>query len=87
MKITKKNRKQNSKRIFFLSQKFERKVKVWIDKWQGNKTLSNDWIKFIKPENSKPSKVYGNIKSHKIKNPARLITSSCSRTVESCSCL
>ena len=47
------------------TQKFERKVKLWIDKWQSNKTSSNDWIKFITSEHSKPGKMYDNIKTHK----------------------
>ena len=47
------------------TQKFERKVKLWIDKWQSNKTSSNDWIKFITSEHSKPAKMYDNIKTHK----------------------
>ena len=25
------------------SQKFEHKVRSWINKWQSNKTLNNDW--------------------------------------------
>ena len=44
------------------NQEFERKAKLWIDKWQSNKTLDNDWVKFITLEHSKPSKVYRNIK-------------------------
>ena len=67
------------------SQEFERKVKLWIDKWQSNKTLSNDWVKFITPEHSKPGKMYGNVKTHKINNPKRVITSGCSTAVESLS--
>ena len=41
---------------------------------QSNKTLSNDWVKYITPEHSKPGKMYANIKTHKIHNPARVIT-------------
>ena len=50
------------------SQEFVCKVKLWIDKWNSNKTLSNDWVKFITPEDSKPSKMYDNVKTHKINN-------------------
>ena len=32
------------------------------------------WVKYIKPEHSKPGKMYVNIKTHKINNPARVIT-------------
>ena len=44
--------------------------------------MSLDWVKFITPEHSKPSKMYGNIKFHKINNPVRVITSGCSAVVE-----
>ena len=47
------------------SQEFECKVKFWIDKWQSDRILINDWVKFITPENSTASKIYGNIKTHK----------------------
>ena len=69
------------------SQEFERKVKLWIDKWQSNKTLSNDWVKFITPEHIKPGKMYSNINTHKINNPGRVITSGYSAAVESLSIL
>ena len=45
--------------------------------------MSNDWVKFIIPEHSKPSKLYNNIKTQKIDNPTRVITSGCSTAVES----
>ena len=54
------------------SQEFERKVKLWTDKCQST-SLSNDWVKFITPENSKPGKIYGNIKTREINNPKRVI--------------
>ena len=65
------------------SQEFERKAKLWIDKWQSNKTLSNDWVKFITPEQSKLGKMNSNKKSHEISNPVRVITRSCRTAVES----
>ena len=43
-------------------------VKLWIHKWHSNKTLSNDWVKFITPEHSKPGKMYDNVKTHKKNN-------------------
>ena len=49
--------------------------------------MSNDWVKFITPGHSKPGKVYGNVKTHKINNSVRVITSSCSAAVESLSIL
>ena len=45
--------------------------------------MSNDWVKFITPEYSKPGKMYVNIKTHKIYNPVRVVTSGCSTAVES----
>ena len=47
--------------------------------------MSSDWVKFITLEHSKPGKMYGNIKTHKINNPVRVITSGCSTAVESLS--
>ena len=66
------------------SQEFERKIKLRIDKSQS-KTLSNDQVTFITPEHSKPGKMYGNIKSHKMNNRVRVITSGCNTAVESLS--
>ena len=63
----------------------ERKVKIWINKQLSNKTLSNDWVTFISPEHPKPDQMFGNTKTHKINNPARVITSGCSTSVESLS--
>ena len=45
--------------------------------------MSKDWVKFVTPEHSKPGEMYGNIKTHKINNPTRVITSGCSTAVES----
>ena len=67
------------------SQEFERKVKLWIERWQSNKTLSNKWVKFITPEHSKPGKMYGKYKNHKIDSPVRVITTCCGTVVESLS--
>ena len=45
--------------------------------------MSIDWVKFITPEHSKPGKMYGNVKTQKINNPVRVITSCCSTAAES----
>ena len=66
-----------------LSQKFEHNVRPWINTWQSIKALNNDWVKFITPEHSKLGKMYDNIETHKMNNPARVITSGCSTAVES----
>ena len=47
--------------------------------------MSIDWVKFITPEHSKPGKMYGNIKTHKMNNRVRVITSGCNTAVESLS--
>ena len=47
--------------------------------------MSNDSVKFITPEHSKPGKIHSNIKTHKINNPERVIPSGCSTAVESLS--
>ena len=58
-----------------------------MEKWQSNKSLSNDWVKFTTPSHSKPGKMYGNTKTHKINNPVRVITSGYNTAVESLSTL
>ena len=65
------------------SQESEQKGKLWIEKWQSNKTFGNDWVKFIISEHSKPDKIYGNLKTHKINKLERVITSGCSTAFES----
>ena len=47
--------------------------------------MSNNWAKFIAQEQIKPSKMYGNITTHKINNLAKVKTSGCSAAVESLS--
>ena len=44
--------------------------------------LNDKWKSYITSHNSRPGKMYGNIKTHKTNNPARVITSGCNTPVE-----
>ena len=46
------------------------------------KVLNNKWKSYIAPHNLRTGKMYGNIKTHKTGNPARVITSGCNTPVE-----
>ena len=41
-----------------------------------------EWKSLITPHNSRPGKIYGNIKIHKTDNRERVITSGCNTPVE-----
>ena len=56
---------------------YEKRVNTWIEKWYSNKSISEKWKKFITVKDSTPGKMYGNVKTHKIGNPTRVITSGC----------
>ena len=43
--------------------------------------IDNNWKRFINPTNSNPGKMYGLVKTHKVNNPVRLITSGCSTPI------
>ena len=45
--------------------------------------IDNNW--FITPTNSTPGKMYGLVKTHKVNNPVRVITSGCNTAIESLS--
>ena len=61
---------------------FSEKVNLWIQKWTENKVLDKSWSKFIEPSVVAPGKMYGLIKTHKVDNPVRVITSGCGTAVE-----
>ena len=61
---------------------YEKRVKTWIEKWYNNKSISEKWKKFIAVKDSTPGKMYGNVKTHKIGNPTRVITSGCNTAIE-----
>ena len=64
---------------------FEDKINTWIEKWISRKAIDENWKRFIKPKEVKPSKVYGMIKTPKKSNPARIITSGSGIAVENLS--
>ena len=48
-------------------------------------SISEKWKKFITVKDSTPGKMYGNVKTHKIGNPTRVITSDCNTAIENLS--
>ena len=48
-------------------------------------SISEKWKKFITVKDSTPGKMYGNVKTHKIGNPIRVITSGCNTAIENLS--
>ena len=67
------------------SRKFKEKVNNWLEKWSDN--IANEWKEFVRPDNCNASKVYGMVKTHKVDNPVRVITSVCNTVVEKLSIL
>ena len=53
-----------------------------IQKWTENNVLDKSWSKFIEPSVVAPWKMHGLIKTHKVDNPVRVITSGCGTGVE-----
>ena len=64
---------------------YEKRVITWIEKWYNNKSISEKWKKFIMVKHSSPGKMYGNVKTDKIGNPTRVITSGCNTAIENLS--
>ena len=58
------------------------RINNWVRKWNRKKVLNDKWKSYISPHNSRPEQMYGNIKTHKTDNLARVITSGCNTTVE-----
>ena len=52
------------------------------EEWNRKKVLNDKWKSYISPHNSRPGQMYGNIKTHKTDNLARVITSGCNATVK-----
>ena len=67
------------------SRKVKEKVNNWLEKWSDNK--ANEWKEFVRPDNCNASKMYGMVKTHKVDNPVRVITSVCNTVVEKLSIL
>ena len=57
----------------------------WLNKWPEK--ITEEWKKFITPNNSSAGKMYGMVKTHKNDNPARVITSGCNTAIEKLSIL
>ena len=64
------------------SDKFHKKVTLWVKNWKQYKILDNSWCKFIEPSQANRGKLYGLIKTNKVDNPVRVITSECGTTIE-----
>ena len=64
---------------------YEKRVDTWIEKWYNDKNISKKWKKFITVKDSTLGKMYGNVKTHKIGNPTRVITSGCNTSIENLS--
>ena len=67
------------------SKNFEEKVNSWISKSTSKGVIDYNWKRFITPTNSTPEKMYGLVKTHKVNNPVRVITSGCNTAIESLS--
>ena len=63
----------------------EKRVNTWIEKWCNNKSISEKLKKFITVKYSTFGKMYGNVKTHKIGNPTRVITSGWNTAIENLS--
>ena len=63
----------------------KKRVNTWIEKWYNNKNIRKKWKKFIKVKDSTSGKMYGNVKTHRIGNPTRVITSGCNTAIENIS--
>ena len=66
------------------SKNIKEKINSWILKWILKGLLGNNWKK-INPVHSTPGKMYGLVKTYKINNPARVITSGCNAAIENLS--
>lgn len=58
------------------------KVKKWSQKWLSEKQISQDVADWVTDTTPKPGVAFGNIKTHKVGNPLRLITSCCGTAIE-----
>ena len=62
------------------TQELDFKVEKWLEKWTENKSHDDKWQSYLKLTNdSTPGIMCGLIKTHKVGNPARVITSGCSK--------
>ena len=57
----------------------------WLNKWPEK--ITEEWKKFITPNNSSAGIMSGMVKTHKNDNPVGVITSACSAAIEKLSIL
>ena len=67
------------------SSKFKDKLNNWLEKWSY--IITNEWKEFIRSDKCNAGKMYGMVKTHKVDNPVRVITSGCNTVVEKLSIL
>ena len=67
------------------SKNFEQKVNSWISKRISKGVIDNNWKRLVSPTNSTPGKMYGLVKTDKVNNSVRVITSRCNAAIESLS--
>ena len=67
------------------SNNFKEKINLWISKWTLEEEIDNKQKMFITSVNSTPGKMYGLVKTPKVNNPVRVITSGCNTAIESLS--
>ena len=60
-------------------------IESWCDKWVRKGEISNQVANWIINREAKPGVAFGNIKTHKVGNPLRLITSCCGTAIENLS--
>ena len=68
-----------------LSDKFCKKVMLWVKKSKQSKVLDNSWCRFVEISPANPGKMYCLIKTHKVGNPFGVITSVCGTAIENVS--
>ena len=54
-------------------------------KMKKTKVLDSNWYRFFETSHTKPGKMYGLIKTHKVGNPVRVITTGCGTAIENLS--
>ena len=64
------------------SKNLKEKVNSMIWKWGSKREIYNNWKRFITPTISTSWRMYGLIKTHKVNNPVRVITSGCNTAIE-----
>ena len=69
------------------SNNFEKKVNSWISKWTLKVLIYNYWKRFITLVNSKPWRMDGLVKTHKVNDPVEVITNGCNTATKNLSVL